>query len=87
MCDCYTAQCESCARAVEVHIADFCTARSNVHVYCSHCLNKIPAGRANMAKKMIKCTVENRRQVEGGKIGQEVVFLVDDEDSYGIHLN
>ena len=87
MCDCYTARCESCGRGVELHIADFCTTRNNVHVYCPHCLKKVPAGQANMARRIFRCMVEERRQVEGGRVGQEVLILVDDEDAHGIHLN
>jgi len=38
MCDCYEHKCESCATRIQLHIADFCTRRENVHVYCPQCV-------------------------------------------------
>lgn len=42
MCDCYTAKCAGgCEANIEMHIADFCTARENVHPYCISCTRKL----------------------------------------------
>ena len=38
MCDCYETKCNGCkSMAIQVHIADFCTPRENVKVYCPFC--------------------------------------------------
>lgn len=34
MCDCYEQKCEQCAEMIPVHIADFCTPRENLQVFC-----------------------------------------------------
>jgi hypothetical protein len=41
MCDCYITECEGCGAKTSIHIADFCTSRSNVHPYCIPCARKI----------------------------------------------
>lgn len=34
MCDCYWQKCEQCDEMIPVHIADFCTPRENIEVFC-----------------------------------------------------
>lgn len=34
MCDCYEQKCEACDEMILVHIADFCTPRENLQVFC-----------------------------------------------------
>lgn len=34
MCDCYEQKCEQCNEIIPVHIADFCTPRENLQVFC-----------------------------------------------------
>ena len=34
MCDCYEQKCEQCQQMIPVHIADFCTAKENLQVFC-----------------------------------------------------
>ncbi len=38
MCDCYEHKCETCDNVISLHIADFCTKRKNVHVFCPGCV-------------------------------------------------
>ena len=45
MCDCYQHKCEGCDNTISLHVADFCTKRSNIHVYCPLCLAPAPIGR------------------------------------------
>ena len=35
MCDCFNPSCHLCDRRLPLHIADFCTERENVEVYCA----------------------------------------------------
>lgn len=91
MCDCYTAKCEGCGCEMEIHIADFCTARENVHPYCTRCTKKwrkrkeIPSGLVFVDK--VSRQEPNCVQVKGAKIGENVVILCDDLRAYGVHLN
>ena len=49
MCDCYDHKCENCDATISIHIADFCTPRYNITVFCPACTNKHPLART--AKK------------------------------------
>ena len=90
MCDCYTAKCEMCGCDIQMHIADYCTERENVHPYCHRCTKKlIKAGIPKVAQTF--CELIGRTgeygQIKGGRKGQEVIILCDDPKAYGIHLN
>lgn len=87
MCDCYTGKCVTCGCDVSMHIADFCTDRDNVHVYCHRCARKVKKSGVPESKQIIWEAITSKRQVEGGKKGEEVLILCDDPKAYGIHLN
>ena len=98
MCDCCHLACIECGAFVASHIADFCVQRSSVRVICSQCLDNISSaedkgGDGFVTKKVFFDTVLIQEQVEDaegnsvGLVGQPVVFLVDDEKAYGVHLN
>ena len=40
MCDCFNPRCHLCETRLSLHIADFCTGRENVEVYCSQHVGK-----------------------------------------------
>jgi len=84
MCDVYTAQCESCGREVEVHIADFCTAEDNVRVFCPtvRCQHAAATAWEVCGKK-----VQRFHKAEYDGDPDVYTFLVDDEDAYGICVN
>jgi len=42
MCDCYVHGCKVCGKGIEMHLADFSTARDEIEVYCR---KHIPARR------------------------------------------
>lgn len=87
MCDCYTAKCEMCGCNIQIHIADFCTERENVHPHCHRCTRKIKKAGIPKAAQTIYEKIGRIAQVDGGKKGQEVIILCDDPKAYGIHLN
>ena len=87
MCDCYTAECESCECSIELHIEDYCTEQENVHPYCNRCSRKL---KNPTAAKIFEDKITSLDQVEGTKgkhIGEKVIILCDDEYAYGIYLN
>ena len=95
MCDCYTRKCETCEREMDIHIADYCTERKNVHPYCPSCAKKLkkPVRWKDYHKDAAKVFVETLESsgkycgVQGGRKGQKVVFVCDDPKAHGIHLN
>ena len=92
MCDCYSGKCEKCGCKMEIHIADFCTPRENVHPYCTRCTRKIkkkgiPLKTQKVFEDVVTRVTSNIEQVEGGHIGDPVIFLCDDPRAYGIGLN
>lgn len=92
MCDCYSGKCENCGCRMEIHIADYCTPRENVHPYCQRCSRKMMLGTLPRPKKGIlfldSISGDGKYSpVEGGRKGQMVKIFCDDPDAYGIHLN
>ena len=53
MCDCYGHKCETCDNLISMHIADWCTIRENVHVFCPACVRsgKVQVASINSEKK------------------------------------
>ena len=90
MCDCYVAKCTMCSCSIAIHIADYCTSRDEVHPYCNRCTRKIKKKGKKYLKQIKYITfdkIERNNQVEGGKIGEEVLIVYDDPNAYGISLN
>ena len=100
MCDCYSAKCEGCGEVwLELHIADFCTERKNVHPYCPSCLIKglreffTEGGRQRLFVDMVEYEYNiwkgdsaiNQEPV--GKDGDLVIILCDNPRAYGVRLN
>ena len=92
MCDCYMHKCESCDNLISVHIADYCTARESVKVYCPDCLHTMPDVDHAKAKVFLGKsdgdvfavgTNKPRRKYNG----KTVLFIVEDVHAYGIELN
>ena len=89
MCDIYTRKCETCDKEIDIHIADYCTKRVNVHPYCPPCAKKLWKKGFEFAS-MFEDTLESGGKfcgVQGGRKGQKVLFVCDDPLAYGIHLN
>jgi len=74
MCDCYQAPCEVCGKPLPIHIADFCTDRENVKVWCHEDIDKSNAGST------IHWYGEEDNQIS-------MAILVLDKDAYGIYPN
>ncbi len=87
MCDIYTAECENCGCGIGMHIGDYCTARENVKVYCTACSLRFTRKTAPKASIVEWETVHRKSQVDGGRVGGEVLILCTDPKAYGIHLN
>ena len=89
MCDCYMHPCEFCGRKISLHIADYCTDRENIKVFCSKCAEKAKTfNKVINAPIIINETIEcNDEENYGGKIGEVVLIVCYDKDAYGIHLN
>lgn len=77
MCDCYSAGCEECGKAIPIHIADFCTDRENVKAWCPEHINYAPIN-ANTTRY----TLTDDEYVKG-----IIAIEILDETSYGIHPN
>lgn len=68
MCDCYEEKCSepSCSVTIPIHIADFCTSRDNIKVYCKKHITE-------------KCLIFSLKEGSGGrypknyKVGFEVI--------------
>ena len=76
-----------CKCDIEIHIADFCTKKENVHPYCNRCTRKLVKP---IAAKIFRDKITSLDQIEGIKskhIGQEVIILCDDASAYGVYLN
>ena len=84
MCDCYTAKCEECGCDIEIHIADFCTDRANVHPYCPKCTKEISI---ETILKFEQIFLDTTGRFEKGVDGEKVIILCNDSEAYGIHLN
>ena len=87
MCDCYTEKCAICGCNISIHIADYCTSRDNITAYCHRCTRKIKKKGIPKVAQVILEKIGHRRQVEGAKIGEEVLILCNDSKAYGIYLN
>ena len=87
MCDCYTAHCEMCTVDMAMHIADFCTDRESVRVYCSQCAEELNMKFILGFQRAFTDRITDKQQVDGGEIGKKVLILCDDPRAYGIHLN
>ena len=93
MCDCYIHKCEMCGCGISMHIANNCTARENVHPYCTRCTRKLKKHESHKITNAVRVFVDFVRgrgreaEVEGARPGQEVIILCDDEKAYGISLN
>jgi hypothetical protein len=94
MCDCYGHKCESCENVIAVHIADFCTDRENLKVYCPDCLDAIPETDANAVNVFFSKVEdpevimnEKWKRVHRSYIGKIVVFICSDKKAHGIYLN
>ena len=91
MCDCYTTGCEGCGCEMDIHIADFCTKRKNVHPYCPRCTRKlVKKGLSKISKRVFRelLTCGGKYSgVQGGRKGQLVIIVCDDHKAYGICLN
>ena len=90
MCDTFYQKCQCCERRVSVHIADHCTSRENIEVWCHEHF----AASTNSDRRWIRFTesIETRSQVllDGvpcGAQGKLVAFLVKDLSAWGIGLN
>lgn len=91
MCDCYCHKCEGCDHEISIHVADFCTERENIKVYCPNCLMKLPAIDSSRTKVFIDKIDDNEQIINRKKHerikGKPVVILVKDMKAQGIHLN
>lgn len=94
MCDCYIGTCHDCGCEISIHIADFCTDRSKVHPFCPKCTDRLdkneilkyPVVFTDKGVKDDGCWCMKIEDNDKRKL-KRVVFLCDDEDAYGIHLN
>ena len=91
MCDCYEQRCETCDKMMSIHIADFCTDRTNVHPYCPKCTKiLLLGGETSFGCKVFPDIITRGGkygQVEGEKKGQIVLILCYDMKAHGIRLN
>ena len=73
MCDLYSAECAGgCGATIEIHIADACTERANVHPYCPECVR----GGLIMRRVTQKERGVDWRRVLGGKCASVFTDLV-----------
>jgi len=83
MCDCYSVKCENCDNKIAIHIADFCTQRENIKVYCPDCVT------LETHFEVVRGPVIFRKN--GSEIkrhtGKRVLFICSDPKAYGICLN
>lgn len=88
MCDCYTDKCINCEREIQIHIADYCTPRENVRVYCPKCIDKLRTGVIG-SKVFVDRVSRGGKwgQGEGLRKGQLVIIICNDPGAYGINLN
>ena len=94
MCDCYVTKCSGCRCEISIHVADFCTARENVHPYCPDCTKKLTIEdilnyqRVFMDEGILDdgCWCMDMEEIKDPVRGK-VFFLCTDPDAYGIHLN
>lgn len=94
MCDICWLKCKVCKRGMSIHIADFCTARKNVIVFCP---DHVDNGLKYLAKVCLDGKVfasfdhaqEDGEycEIDGGKKGDTVFIVCTDPNAYGIHLN
>ncbi len=87
MCDCYMHECENCGCGIAMHIGDYSTDRESVTVYCTACALLFTKKTAPKAHFVSWEKVTRKGQVEGGRVGAEVLILCNDPKGYSIHLN
>ena len=93
MCDCYVHTCQMCDNGLSIHIADFCTRRSNIFVFCPDCLEWPKGGLVvSSYSRLFICRIEFRKQLSGklrdGRYkGKIVLIFCKDAEAYGIDLN